>query len=90
VNKYFTENGTFSLILHDQGKSPEAHKPKQYQVFNSLIHRYFWCQFEANVEQIQLVLEGTEETYFENSNTVCVSAANARMITWFEDQGQVR
>jgi hypothetical protein len=66
----------------------EAGHSKQFEIGTSLLPRYFYIQFEGDVEQVQLVLEGTNEK-LASENYYYVQAERARMLYWFKDGGQV-
>lgn len=89
VQDNFTETGKLSFVLHDMvSTGHEVHKPKQYDVFTSLIPQFFWAQFQGSVEQIQLILEGTRESFLD-ATTVMVTVERAQMVYWYRGEGQV-
>ena len=85
VKNHFTEQGAlyFTLAYDD--------KTKQYPVFNSLIPRYFTSQFDDNIDQMQLVLEGVmDPTPDPSTGSILVVAERARLIHWFRGgHGQI-
>lgn len=61
---------------------------KQFDVGASTLARYFWTQFESQVEHLHLVLEGVSERAIQ-ADLHSVDAQSARMIYWFKDGTQV-
>src|ERR1700712_12159 len=84
IDQHFVDDGAMRITLRDQKED----RSKQFEVVASLLPRYFWTQFDGNVEQIQLLLEGTSEKTV-NNNYHYVQAERARMLYWFSDGGQV-
>jgi hypothetical protein len=85
IEQHFIEGGTMRIALFDQ----KEQRTKQFEVVTSLLPRYFWTQFDANVEQIQIILEGTQETPI-GADYHHILAERARMFYWFNDGSQVR
>jgi hypothetical protein len=81
---YFNETGEINFSL----RSSQSNASKNFKIVNSLIPRFFWQQYDAFVNHITLMLEGTSENLVAENFTV-VSTERAEMRLSYREGYQV-
>jgi len=61
---------------------------KTFEVHAAGLARYLYTQFESDMDQLQLLLDGSQEKKISETMTV-VRAERSRMLHWFRDGTQV-
>jgi len=84
IQQHFTEDGIFRVVLKYQADKTS----KAYEVTAAALPRYFYIHYETEVDQIQLLLDGTMEKAISETHQF-VQTERARMIYWFRDGTQV-
>lgn len=84
IEQHFSKDGVFRMIL----RSDKDKCSKTFEVNYHSLPRFFYIQYESEVDQIQLLLDGTIEKAVTESHQF-VQAERARMIYWFRDGTQV-
>jgi hypothetical protein len=72
------------MVLRDE----EKNSSKTFEVHAVGLPRYLYIQFESDIDQVQLVLDGNQEKKLSDSHTV-VRAERSRMLHWFRDGTQL-
>ncbi|KAF2866191.1 LIM-domain binding protein-domain-containing protein [Massariosphaeria phaeospora] len=83
VEKFFTESGSFIHIL---GTS-EGDQTKLFDIIYSALPRYFCTQFNTEVENLQITLEGAQEKSMGGETKVACD--RAKFIYTYRNQCQV-
>ncbi|KAF9639689.1 hypothetical protein BFW01_g11495 [Lasiodiplodia theobromae] len=86
VGRFFSEDGIFKQTLLDY--APQAQKPKNFEICNPALPRYYYTQFQSGVQNIQLTMDGITEKEFGN-NCHYVESNRAKFIYWFKNGTQV-
>ena len=89
IEEHFVDDGSLQLTLTTpQSQNGKVVQAKTFEISAPSLPRYFWMQYDGQVEQIQIVLNGSvEKTINENYNFA--RADKARMLYWFKDGTQV-
>lgn len=89
IDEHFVEDGSLQLTLTtSQSQNGKIVNAKAFEISAPSLPRYFWMQYDGQVEQIQIVLSGSIEKTI-NENYHCARAEKARMLYWFKDGTQV-
>ena len=89
IDEHFVEDGSLQLTLTTpQSQNGKVVPAKVFEISAPSLPRYFWMQYDGQVEQIQIVLNGSNEKTI-NENFHLVRAEKARMLYWFKDGTQV-
>ncbi|KIW01195.1 uncharacterized protein PV09_07244 [Verruconis gallopava] len=84
VQQHFTDDAIFRLVLPDQLSGDG----KTFQVHAAGLARYFYTQFQTDIDQVQLVLDGSLEKTLSETHTLVI-ADRSRMLYWFRDGTQL-
>jgi hypothetical protein len=84
ISQHFMDEGVFRMTL----KSRTDKSSKIFEVNASSLPRFFYTQYESDVDQIQLLLDGAIEKTISDTHQF-VQAERARMLFWFRDGTQV-
>jgi hypothetical protein len=85
ISQHFTDEGVFRVILKYQTDK----STKTYEVNAAALPRFFFLHYESEVDQIQLLLDGTTEKKVSETHQFA-QFDRARMLYWFRDGTQVR
>ena len=89
IEEYFVEDGSLQLTLTTpQSQNAKVVAGKTFEISAPSLPRYFWMQYDGQVEQIQIVLNGNIEKTI-NADYHYARAEKARMLYWFKDGTQV-
>jgi hypothetical protein len=89
IEEHFVDDGSLQLTLTtSQNQNGKVVPAKAFEISAPSLPRYFWMQFDGQVEQIQIVLNGHIEKNIDE-NYHYARAEKARMLYWFKDGTQV-
>jgi hypothetical protein len=89
IEEHFVEDGSLQLTLTtSQSQNGKVVPGKTFEISAPSLPRYFWMQYDGQVEQIQIVLNGNVEKTINNDYHYA-RANQARMLYWFKDGTQV-
>jgi len=89
IDEHFVDDGSLQLTLTTpQSQNGKVVPAKTFEISAPSLPRYFWMQYDGQVEQIQIVLNGSIEKTI-NENYHYARAEKARMLYWFKDGTQV-
>ncbi|KAF2428706.1 hypothetical protein EJ08DRAFT_316036 [Tothia fuscella] len=83
VNQHFTEDGVFRVIVKQSNGVN-----KTFEVNAAALPRYFFMHYENDMDQIQLLLDGTQEQNISETHQF-ITTNSARMVYWFRDGTQL-
>jgi len=88
IDEHFEADGSLQLTLTSpQSQNGRVHS-RSFEISAPSLPRYFWMQYDGQVEQIQIVLNGHIEKSINNFYHFA-RAEKARMLYWFKDGTQV-
>lgn len=79
VHDFYSTTGT----LRQQLVNIKQNEPKQFEIPNNLLARYYFTLFESGVQNVQLVIEQAREAVRQQGP--CVECQKATFIYWFEN-----
>jgi hypothetical protein len=86
VDKFFAENGSFVHVLFSEATA----KTKQFDIVHASLPRYFFTQFNTEVEHLQITLDGATEKNDPSRSETKVTCDRAKFIYTYKNQCQVR
>jgi hypothetical protein len=84
VDAHFTDDAIYRLVLRYSTDGAT----KQFDIHASGLARFLYTQFETDINQVQLVLDGNEEKKLGATHAV-VRADRSRMLHWLRDGTQL-
>ena len=88
IGQHFTDDGTLRMTLRPMPQGGEKPAAKTFEVGAPALPRYFWTQYDSQVDQIQILLDGLSESHLPDNYNL-VKASRSRMIYWFKDGTQL-
>ncbi|KAF2639114.1 hypothetical protein P280DRAFT_519319 [Massarina eburnea CBS 473.64] len=86
VNKFFSDTGSFIHTI-STSKATGENRSKQFEIMAAAIPRYFFTQFNHDVDQLQITLDGAVEK--SSPTEMKVTCDRAKFIYTYENQCQV-
>lgn len=83
VNKFFSESGSFIHIVY----SPSMERTKLFEIVFAAMPRYFYTQFNTEVENLRVAIDGAQEKIAPNETKVFCD--RAKFIYTYSNQCQV-
>jgi hypothetical protein len=84
VQAHFTDDAVYRMNL----KFATDMSTKAFEVHASGLARFLYTQFETDIDQVQLVLDGNQEKKLSETHTV-VRADRSRLLHWLRDGTQL-
>ena len=84
MHQHFTEDAIWRILLRYEGDQTS----KTFEVHATGLPRYLYTQFQSDIDQVQLVLDGNQEKKLSDTTSV-VRADRSRMLHWFRDGTQL-